>query len=338
MVRPAVSVLVVTYRHARFVEECLDSILAQTCQDFETIIIDDASDDGTAKIIDRWLKQTGLPARFLQNPNNRGMCTNLNTALAMAHGRFVCVVSGDDAFNPERVERQLAAFAEAPSDTAAVYSDATLIDVDSQDLGLSFLQDKLRDQPRPEGDIFHRLLLDDNFLPAPAVMVRRAALDAVGPYDESLFFEDLYMWLNLSRRFRFRFLPGCPVRYRVQVNSMSRSPATQSAMIESSFRVLSAWLGKCGDADRALCERLWYLAMKQILTGDDKAARRMMSAIARAPGKWRRRSAARLAALPGGCGLVRLLSRAYRGAKGNVSSRSVYDRSSAGTPSKIKQR
>jgi hypothetical protein len=164
------------------------------------------------------------------------------------------------------------------------------MDADSRDLGCSYLEDKLPGEPPPEGELFRKLLLNDMFLPAPAVMVRRAALDAVGRYDESLFFEDLYMWLKLSHRFGFRFVPGCLVRYRVLPDSLSRSPATQSAMMESSFRVLSAWLGRCGDADDALRERLWHLAMKQLLHGDAQAAGRMMAVIARESARWRRRA------------------------------------------------
>jgi glycosyltransferase involved in cell wall biosynthesis len=313
MSQPAVSVLVTTFRHARFVEESLDSLAAQTCPDFETIITDDASDDGTAEIIDRWLSRTGFPARFICKPVNRGICANRNAALALARGRFVCSLSGDDAYHPERIERQLASFAVEPGETACVYSDAMLVDAESRPLGVTYLQDKLRMKPPPDGDIFRKLLLDDIFLPSPAVMVRRAALDAVGLYDESLYFEDLYMWLKLSHRFRFHYAPGSLVRYRVLPESMSRSPSTRAAMAESTFRVLNTWIGKCGDAEDALRERLWYLAMRRIAAGDHATAQRMMSRIAIAGGKWRRRAAARLTFMPGGCGLVRGLARAYNG-------------------------
>jgi glycosyltransferase involved in cell wall biosynthesis len=206
---PAVSVLVTTYRHARFVEEALESLRAQTCSNFETIITDDASNDGTGDIIERWLGRTGFPARFIRNPTNRGICANRNAALDVAQGRFVASLSGDDAYTPDRIERQLACFLEQPSEVAAVYSDAVLMDADSRDLGVSYIADKLGGAPQPDdAGLFRKLLLDDCFLPAPAVMVRRRALDAVGRYDESFYFEDLYMWLELSHRFRFHFLPG----------------------------------------------------------------------------------------------------------------------------------
>src|SRR5262249_45817164 len=152
----------------------------------------------------------------------------------------------------ERIEHQVSFFQKQAPDLAAIYSDAVLIDAGSRELHSSFLREKLGDTLPPENiDLFHRLLLINNFLPAPAVMVRREALDAVGPYDESLYYEDLFMWLELSYRFQFRFLPGRLVRYRILSTSMSHADTTGEAMSESTFRVLSAWMGRCGvDSER----------------------------------------------------------------------------------------
>ncbi len=292
-------------------EDALESLSAQTFRDFETIITDDASDDGTADVIENWLSRTGFPAHFIRNSVNRGICANRNTALAIAKGRYICSLAGDDAYHPERIERQAASFLTQPANTAAVYSDAILVDEHGRELGLSYMQDKLRNEARPEGDIFRKLLLDDIFLPSPAVMVRRSSLEAVGLYDESLFFEDLYMWLKLSNRFRFHFEPGGLVRYRVHSNSMSRNPTMQSKMLESTFRVLKAWTGKCGDAEEALNERLWHLAMKQLLTGDKATTRRMMAVAAGCQSKWHRWMTARLCSFSAGCEFVRSVTRAY---------------------------
>ena len=81
---PRVSVLVTSYNQARYVEQALDSLRQQTSPDFEVIITDDASTDGSADVIDGWLARTGYPAQFIRNPVNRGICANRNTALA--HG------------------------------------------------------------------------------------------------------------------------------------------------------------------------------------------------------------------------------------------------------------
>ena len=125
---PLVSVLVTTFNHARYVEGALESLRQQTSRDFEVIITDDASADGCADIIAAWLSRTGFAAQLIRNPVNRGICANRNAALARASGTFVCSLSGDDAYEPERIERQLQCFVGQPDDVCAVYSDMSVVD------------------------------------------------------------------------------------------------------------------------------------------------------------------------------------------------------------------
>ena len=91
---PLVSVLVTTYNHAQYLEEALELAASPDLQDFEVIITDDASTDGSADVIAAWLARTGYPAQFIRNPDNRGICANRNAALARASGSFVCSLSG----------------------------------------------------------------------------------------------------------------------------------------------------------------------------------------------------------------------------------------------------
>jgi glycosyltransferase involved in cell wall biosynthesis len=107
---PRASVLVTTYNQARYVEEALNSLRDQTSRDFEVIITDDASSDGTGDIIEAWLGRSGYSAQFIRNPENSGICANRNAALALSSGTFVCFLSGDDRFESTRIERQLEFF------------------------------------------------------------------------------------------------------------------------------------------------------------------------------------------------------------------------------------
>jgi glycosyltransferase involved in cell wall biosynthesis len=302
---PTVSVLVTTYNHADFVWECLDSLRLQTFRDFEVIITDDASPDGTADRIAAWLSQHALPARFLRNETNRGLCANRNTALALARGRFVCSLAGDDAYEPERLERQVACFLREPPDVALVYSDMRRVDAAGRDLGASFIEIEFGDEPPPEGDVFARLMRGC-FVPSPAAMVRKSAFDSVGPYDESLFYEDFDMWLRLSHRYRLRYLPDRLVRYRVLVDSMSHSLGLRPRLLESTARILQSWEGRAGAAEP---DRLWHLGKIRLLLGQNRAARDTLARAGRAaPGPWRRLLACALH-LPGVCAIARQVAR-----------------------------
>jgi glycosyltransferase involved in cell wall biosynthesis len=320
---PRVSVLVTTYNQSLYVEEALDSLRRQTSGDFEVIITDDASTDGCADVIEAWLAGTGYPAQFIRNPVNRGICANRNTALARASGSFVCSLSGDDCYEPERIERQLACFLTQPEHVAAVYSDVRVVDSQGRPCGLSFLVSTLRGAPPPQGKVFTHVLAG-NFIPAPAVMVRKSAIAAVGGYDESLFYEDVDMWLRLSFRFDFVYLPGQLVRYRTLENSMSNSPPNQPLIHKCYTQILMKWL----DADldqsthlQVLHELLRNGAM-QLVFGDARGARETFVTVAAKDPRPARRLLARAAMLPGaylGARAFRKLIRLRRGLKTRLS-------------------
>jgi glycosyltransferase involved in cell wall biosynthesis len=305
---PLVSVFVTCYNQARYVEQALDSLLHQTSPDFEVIITDDASTDGSADVIDGWLARTGYPAQFIRNPVNRGICANRNTALARSSGAFVCSLSGDDCYEPDRIERQLENFLAQPEHVAAVYSDALIIDREGRPRDRSHLDSALDGAAPPQGDLFTRILAG-NFLPAPAVMVRRSAIAAVGGYDESLFYEDLDMWLRLSVRFHFVYLPGLLVRCRRHKSSMSSSRSNVPTMLGSRSRILRKWLNASLDDNtlRLLLNRLLYIGLQQLLVHDSAAAQETFSAILAVNAQPAQRLLARLGLLPGASAIRALL-------------------------------
>jgi glycosyltransferase involved in cell wall biosynthesis len=123
------------------------------------------------------------------NLQNRGICANRNSALALSTGRFVCSLAGDDAYQPERIERQLACFLAQSEQVAAVYSDALVVDAVGRSSGTWFGREARRKQLPPSGRLFGQIARG-NFICAPATMVRRSAVDAVGGYDEQLCYAD----------------------------------------------------------------------------------------------------------------------------------------------------
>jgi GT2 family glycosyltransferase len=101
---PLISVIVPCFNYGRFLSECLDSLLAQTFQATEIIIIDDASMDNTAEIATRYANPwTGV--HYLRNAQNMGLPASLNAAIAQAHGKYITVVSADDRRTPDALEQ-----------------------------------------------------------------------------------------------------------------------------------------------------------------------------------------------------------------------------------------
>lgn len=258
---PAVSVLLTTYNHAQYVEQALESVAAQAFTDFELIVTDDCSTDGSADVIRRWLERTGFPATFIVNERNVGICAVRNHDLRLARGRFACSLSGDDWYEPDRLERQAGFFAAQPEDVAVVYSDVHVDDVIGSGRAPSYLATSLHGDPPPEGRVFDEILRR-NFLPAAGVMLRRSAVEEVGGYDESMSFEDFDMWLRLADRFTFRHLPGYAGGYRVLATSMSSDLRWRRDMGNDRNRILLKWLGRSAGADAVIAGRVRGNAMR----------------------------------------------------------------------------
>jgi glycosyltransferase involved in cell wall biosynthesis len=297
---PQVSVLVTTYNHARYVEEALDSLRRQTSGDFEVIITDDASTDGCGDVIAAWLARTGFPARFIRNPVNRGICANRNTELALASGRFVCSLSGDDSYEPDRIARQLAYFLALPGEVGAVYSDMLVVDSEGKLRQPSYLEAASEGRTPPQGDVFDRILAK-NVLPGPAVMVRRSAIAEVGGYDETLDYEDFDMWLRLASRFQFAYLPGVLVRHRMLETSLSNAAANRPAFCRSTARILNKWLdaGLDEHSHRLVLHMMLRNGAMQLRARDIAGARETFATVAARDRRPHRRLLARAAMVPG---------------------------------------
>ena len=307
--RPAVSVLLTSYRHEPYVEQALDSVAAQTFQDLELIVTDDCSPDGTAERIRGWLARTGYKARFIHNTRNIGICAVRNRALAMARGIYVCGLAGDDWYEPDRLERQHGFFSSLPEDVAFIYSDVKLVDPVGALWKPSFLQHCLGPGVTPpEAGIFERLLRG-NFLPAVGVMIRRSALDSVGGYDESLAYEDYDMWLRLSHAYAVRFFPGVVANYRVLPTGMWNSQAWAPKLASSTLRLLSRWVGVEPTHDAWLTRNLLSMSLR-VAQFDLPAAREALRSIPAGPTTRTLRMLANVLAIPGIPRLLNLLLRA----------------------------
>ncbi len=122
---PQVSALVVAYNHARYIDAALTSIFAQTHPDYEVIVIDDGSTDGTPELMQRWPQ-----VRYVYQ-QNQGLNAALDHALALARGTYIALLAADDTWTPDRLARQVPIL-EAQPQVGLVYGDAMVIDEESR--------------------------------------------------------------------------------------------------------------------------------------------------------------------------------------------------------------
>jgi glycosyltransferase involved in cell wall biosynthesis len=199
-----VSVVIPSFNHARFLRECIDSVLAQQPAPLEVIVVDDGSSDGSLDI----LRGYGSRIVLLQQHNGR-QARARNLALARARGEWLAFLDSDDRWRPGRLALALAAFAAQPQ-AALVWADCACIDESGRALG------EQRWSARSEHD-FRRVLIAGNPICNATVTVRRAALEAIGGFDERVpRVCDGAAWYQLAARgYHFVHVPELVLDYRL---------------------------------------------------------------------------------------------------------------------------
>ncbi|MBY0407721.1 MAG: glycosyltransferase, partial [Rickettsiales bacterium] len=191
------SVILGSYNHAAFIGPAIDSVLNQTFTDFELIIADDASIDGTAEIIRSYQDRRIIP---ILRDTNKGLCRNFNLAVAQARGEYIAQLASDDRFAPEKLARQVAVL-DAQPQTGVVFIHAEIMGAD----GLPYKRHPLRhmkylfnhaNQTRHQ---WLALLFNNNCLSASSAMMRAKARHEIGYYDERFMrLQDYDLWVRFA--------------------------------------------------------------------------------------------------------------------------------------------
>lgn len=100
-----VSIIIPNYNYAKYLESCIQSVLNQTYQSFEILIIDDCSTDNSIQIINKFLVDNRI--KLLVNSENKGVCYNRNKGIEESKGEFICLLDPDDYWLPNKLEKQL---------------------------------------------------------------------------------------------------------------------------------------------------------------------------------------------------------------------------------------
>jgi glycosyltransferase involved in cell wall biosynthesis len=210
---PRVSVILPTYDRARTLERAMRSVLDQSVRDLELIVVDDASKDGTAGILER-LQAEDPRVRPILQPANGGAAAARNAGLAEARGEYVAFQDSDDVWLPGHLEAKV-----------------PLLDADPGVGIVHSFMERRRDgvtrlvpdpaSPRLEGDLSVELLRR-NLLGTPTIVVRRSLLEATGPFDTSLRqLEDWDLWIRASALARVAFVAKPLVHSEYQADSLS---------------------------------------------------------------------------------------------------------------------
>ncbi len=218
---PLVSVLMLTYNRALYLKEAIASVLAQTYQNFELIIIDDGSTDNTAEVVDSYQDSR---IRYIKHENNAGLFARRKESLSYAQGEYIAVLDSDDLWiDTDKLTKQVEAMVDEPT-LAVVGTQVRLIDEKGQTLRDYFYH--TRDQK-----IRQNILLRNQFTHS-AVLMRADFVKKTLGYQPTLA-EDLELFLQLGKLGTFKNLESIATAHRVHGNSMNdHGPKMSKAVYE----------------------------------------------------------------------------------------------------------
>ena len=220
-----VSVLIASYNHENYVEDAIESVLGQTCTDFEIVLTDDASTDRTFELAQR---AGGARINGVRAAANRGGSVTLNDCIARASGSYLAVLNSDDFFAPDKLRRQVEIL-DARPEVAAVFTHAGLVD----EQGLAHpagSANVFRQANRSRHAWLRRFFFEGNCLCHPSLMIRREVYSALGTYDPRYAqLPDFDMWIRICMQHEIHVIEEPLTHFRLRAcgaNANNSKPET----------------------------------------------------------------------------------------------------------------
>jgi glycosyltransferase involved in cell wall biosynthesis len=209
---PTISVVMAVYNGEIYLREALESIVTQTYNDFEFIIVDDGSTDTTPNILKEY-KNRDRRIILLHNKTNLKLIRSLNLGLQKARGKYIARMDADDISLPERLEKQVA-YLNSNDQVGLLGTRIFRIDYNGEVIAKP-------NPPQTDATIRWKLFYGSPFSHS-SVMFRQSLLDKVGLYDQAaLHAEDYAMWSKMARYTQLRSLSDILQKVRTSTSSIS---------------------------------------------------------------------------------------------------------------------
>lgn len=217
---PLVSIIIPLYNHEKYIQETIQSIVLQTYQNIEIILVDDASIDNSLNFAKAKLENSGVSFKIIENSSNLGVCATVNRGISAASGKYSCLIASDDMLIQGRIKSHVEILENSKdSNVIACYGPLKVISEDGSLVGL-------------KGELLNKKNYD---LSSVVTKTANPCLQGctfitnklkIFPFDENLFFEDWDFFIRL-------FLDGYSVIYDDNVSAIYRiSPGGVSKQID----------------------------------------------------------------------------------------------------------
>ncbi|HUI83597.1 MAG TPA: glycosyltransferase [Candidatus Binatia bacterium] len=242
---PPVTIIMNVRNGAETLRAAIDSVLAQTCGDWELIVWDDCSSDGSAAVVSSYRDRR---IRYFLAREHTSLGQARDDAIAAATGEWIAFLDQDDLWLPHKLERQLAL---AEPGVGLIYGRTVRF----------YPRGRERDYDQaheyellPEGDIFSQLFTRSCFIAMSSAVFRRSAIAAIGGIPgEVRIIPDYYLYVAVARQYRVRAVQEVVCRYRMHPGSMSHVSALE--MHKEVLWLIDRWAGDLDPHTVALCRK-----------------------------------------------------------------------------------
>lgn len=226
---PKVSVILPSYNHKNYVAEAIESVLSQTFEDFEFLISDDCSTDGTAEVIKNY---TDARIKIELKTINVGASQNLIDLIKKCKGQYVALINSDDVWMSNRLKEQIT-FLDGHTEIAAVFSFSKIIDEHSKEINYGY-NDVFTQKNRKQNEWVRHLFNYGNCLCHPSILIKREVYHEVSSHINGLRqLPDFLMWIEVVKKHPIHIIPKKLVAHR---RFTSEGENTSSITISNSVR------------------------------------------------------------------------------------------------------
>jgi len=216
--QPLVSVIIPAYNAEIFIAKTLESVLSQTYQNIEVLVVDDGSWDQTAEIVKSFAQKDSRLSLLQQS--NAGVAAARNLAIEKSRGEYIAPIDADDIWYPQNLEKQVECFIKSEPSVGVVYSWS--LDINEKDLLTGGFYNSTI-----EGEVYKALVYKYFIGNASSSLIRRICFEKVGGYNckmkaqNAQGCEDWELHLRIADRYQFKVVPEFLVGYRQITSSMS---------------------------------------------------------------------------------------------------------------------
>lgn len=214
---PLVSVIMPSFNHGEFISESIQSILSQTLSEFELLIIDDASKDGSKKIIQSYAEKDRR-IRTLFHEENKGIARTYNDGLGRAKGNYVATTASDDVWAKNKLEKEIEVLQR--NEDMVIWSEALVIDHLGNSTGKLFTQMKNLSRRKKTGHILEELL-KGNYI--NDITFKRENLKDIRFDEELKYLSDHKFYLDMAAKYEFYCISEPLMMYRLHHGNTSES-------------------------------------------------------------------------------------------------------------------